>query len=81
MLAPVGTGDKKAPQSYRSPADEFGRENVQAVRLLVKQASKALDLHQSDEAQAILHQANELWEAVPAQPGHTDPDPTKEKVV
>ena len=66
MLTP---GGPRGPKLESSPcaADEFGRKNVHAVRLLCKQASHAIDLHHSEEAQSILHKANDLWEAVPVQ--------------
>jgi hypothetical protein len=65
MLTPDGPGNKKLPESSLCSADEFGRENVHAVRLLCEQASKAIAQHQIEHAQSILHQAEELWQAVP----------------
>ena len=65
MLTPYGQGNKKLPASFPCSADEFGRENVNAVRLLCQQASQAIDVNQSDEAQSLLRQADDLWEAVP----------------
>jgi GAF domain-containing protein len=64
MLTPYGPGNKRPPSSSPCSADEFGRENVQTVRLLCQRASQAIDLHQSEEAQSLLRQADDLLEAV-----------------
>jgi hypothetical protein len=65
MLTPYGPGNNMLPASAPCSADEFGRENVQTVRLLCQRASRAIDVHQSEKAQSLLRQADDLWEAVP----------------
>lgn len=65
MLTPNRPGNKKPLASAPCSADEFGRENVQTVRLLCQRASQAINLHQNDEAELILRLADDLWEAVP----------------
>lgn len=63
MLTPFG----KQPHARTKIcyADEFGRDNVHAVRKLCERAGRTIAQRDGDHAQCILEDAEDLWTAVP----------------
>lgn len=67
LLSPSG-GRRKADVSG---ADEFGRNNVEALKVFCDHAIVAIARRDNDRAMRALHDAQHFWDDLPATPAAT----------